>query len=208
MISLLNDEPYQDLNLRGAWHLAYCMPFDKSPYTLSGKLWLVKANAVIYLKGWDDWAFDSLKSTGIRFNYILAAIPSMNLKPEIYSPAELLASRISIDLEISQPDVLRKKRMTWPLHQSKNYQSRKKDLDQVYEAFDDLALPYGPRVNFNNKNILIIDDITASGSTIAEILRALRVKWPMGNYYFFCLGRTTYEKTSNENIVCKYLKVK
>ena len=49
-------------------------------------------------------------------------------------------------------------------------------------------------------NILIIDDITTTGSTIKEINRTIKSVLPGCNVYFFCIGKTSDHTTTNQNI--------
>ena len=65
--------------------------------------------------------------------------------------------------------------------------------------------------NKGDISILIIDDITTTGSTISEVCRAIREKLPSASIYFFALGKTkTKQKIILENEIPKddleYLK--
>ena len=65
--------------------------------------------------------------------------------------------------------------------------------------------------NVEDISILIIDDITTTGSTISEVCRAIREKLPSASIYFFALGKTkTKQKIIPENKIPKddleYLK--
>ena len=46
-----------------------------------------------------------------------------------------------------------------------------------------------------NLSVLLIDDITTTGSTIKEICRAINVQLPGSNIYFFALGKTKSKTT-------------
>lgn len=54
--------------------------------------------------------------------------------------------------------------------------------------------------NLNNKNILIIDDITTSCTTVAEMVRTIKAEWPDAKCYLFCLARTNHEMNANVNL--------
>jgi predicted amidophosphoribosyltransferase len=91
------------------------------------------------------------------------------------------------------PEVLRKKNVTPSMHTLATKMEREETINGCYTVSNS-------QHQFNNKNILIIDDVCTSGTTIKEIIRALKEVWPNGHYYFCFLGKTKRNKQANDHI--------
>lgn len=183
MNSLLGERQYKWLGLRGCWHLEFYNPADHEPGTISGSILNFKDRNANAVEEWSERAYTDLKASGIQFHCIVRALGSSELQPNGRKALDLLGQYLSKRLESNYlPQILSKSRITKPMHTMK-LADRQIEMDNVYIA--------GPgNYDFNGKNILILDDVTTTNTTLKEILRALKTAWPKANFYFFCLGRT------------------
>lgn len=200
MIDLSKQTQYKQLEIDGCWHLAYYIPSNRAIGTLAGKLINFKDGVPNIVKGWCNWASDELSKLDIDFDYIVRALGSNELTPTKGKSCAALGRHLAESLDVSYiPTLLSKKRATKPMHTLRTYQERYDELHGVYVAHD-----IGEDLNGNN--VLIIDDITTTNCTIAEIKRAITEKWPSVNLYLFCLGRTDYDSKANDAITQEYFK--
>lgn len=194
---LETDEFY--LHTFRTWHLCYYMRDHNDETDLTDHVLSFKANDKDIVAKWCKWAAAELTEEGIKFDLIVRALGSAETAPSGDKALDELGRCLAVELEtIYRPEVLKKKRATKPLHKLYNVPDRKKEIADVYFVDDNVN-------DYNKKKVLIIDDITTSNVTMAEILRALKAKWPKGQYYVFCLAKTCYEGDKNANIVQKYL---
>lgn len=79
-----------------------------------------------------------------------------------YDQSQLLAKYLAAELEIPLGHVLEKRRVTTPQHELDG-RAREKNLVGAYRAADEVR----------GKNVLLVDDIVTTGSTLRECARAL-----------------------------------
>ena len=79
------------------------------------------------------------------------------------------------------PTLLSKTRVTKPLKPLKKYE-RIAELEDVYRLSEE--------VDLNNKNILVIDDISTTGTTLMVIGQLIKSKYPDAILYGFILAKT------------------
>lgn len=193
---LQNDEYW--LKLERAWHLCYYLRNHDDNTVLTAKILEFKDGNKKTVTIWCQWAVDELTNSGVEFDLVVRALGSTELVPGGNKPLDELGRCLEAALGTNyKPIVLRKTRLTKPLHTLFSLPERKKEIGNIYVVNN-------TSVNYNRKNILIIDDITTSNVTIGEILRALKVQWPKAKYYLFCLGKTSTEKNINANIDQNY----
>lgn len=80
-----------------------------------------------------------------------------------------------------RPEVVSKTRTTRPL-KVQNLEERKNEIKNVYKL--------NTHENLNHKKILIVDDIRTSGTTISEITKTIKNKYPNSIIDSFCLAQT------------------
>jgi hypothetical protein len=186
--------------LNGAWHLAYYIPSNRPTGSLSDNILKFKDNYTHYVNCWSRWSLAELSSLGVRFDYIIRALGSSELTVSRTRGLDTLGVYLEANLpSIYCPEVLQKSRLTPPMHTLRTKPERQAAIHDSYFVADRTR-------DFNNKNILIIDDVTTSRTTIKEILRALKVVWSNGHYHLFCLGRTIYDHDANNNIPMTYFR--
>ncbi|WP_316807377.1 hypothetical protein [Pedobacter agri] len=199
MIDLSKQWQYEKLDFKGCWHLAYYIPNKRGNGTLAGKMIDFKDGDLKSINSWSQWAGDELSKLGIEFHYIIRALGSNELEPLKGKPCAIMGANLGKRLGAKYaPWLINKKRATKSLHTLKTYQERFDELHEVYIANDKGG------EDLNNKNVLIIDDITTTNCTIAEMKRAIFEKWPEANLHLFCLGKTEYDQASNDTISLKY----
>jgi hypothetical protein len=198
MISISNNSPYKELNIAGGWHLAYYLPANRGVGTIARKILEFKNNCPTAIEEWSNWAGSELNKLDIKFDYIVRALGSAETIPLKGKPCSLLGRNLAKILNANYAAMaISKLRETKPLHKLSNRSQREEELKGIYKAHPE-------NFNFNNKNILIIDDVTTASITITEIVRAIKEAWPNANLYFFCLGKTSYDDTLNDHITKKY----
>lgn len=194
MINISNEYRF----LAGAWHLAYYRPQNRPSGSLSDCILKFKDNYTHYVDRWTSLACQDIISTGLKFDFIVRALGSKELKVTrvkgLDKMGELIASRLNC---VYCPEVLEKNRETPSMHSLKTKAERESGIGNSYFIAKS-------NLNFNHKKILIIDDVTTSQTTIKEIIRALKVEWPEGEFYLFCLGRTTYSDEDIDTIQTNY----
>lgn len=198
MINASQDPQYQGLKLKSFWHLAYYISSNRPAGSLAAEIINFKNNETRSVAAWAKWSADELRSTGIQFDYIIRALGSAELTATVNKPCGRLGKYLAGELgSVYAPTLLSKSRATQPLHTLGGPYGRFNELNGVYSA-NEIG------IDLNHKSILIIDDVTTTSCTIAEIQRALLQKWPHVNLHLFCLGRTTYELTANDHISTQY----
>ena len=200
MISLLTEWQYRGLRLARAWHLAYYIPEEHEiAGTLSSRIIEFKNS---WPKGtvdrWCQWAIDDLAAASLRFDFILRALGSKELIPRTDRSLDTLGNRVATRQgAMYAPAILNKVRETAPLHTLRTLDERRREMANAYLAVDQSR-------DLNGRHVLLLDDVTTTNTTLAEMLRALRVEWPRANYSFFSLGRTSRNPEANNLIPLAY----
>lgn len=116
----------------------------------------------------------------------LALIVSCNNKP-----LDQLCHSIAAHHSASYfPKLLTKSKTTRPLHKL-NKTERRKELNNIYRI-DPSIKPY------RHKNILIVDDIVTTGTTMNAIKQAISKICPSAKFYFFTLAKTINKYAGQE----------
>jgi len=90
------------------------------------------------------------------------------------------------------PQLLHKKKETTPMH-FLSLAERQVEINDVFQVND-------RTYNLNEKKILIVDDITTTCTTVAEMIKTLKKVWPKAIFYLFCIARTSHDEHANENL--------
>lgn len=179
-----------------AWHLAYYVPknsgeSDERVYS-DEMLNFKDGNRESIIK-WSLWAASELQKLNIHFDYVIRALNSDEIMATDQSGLDVLGSHLEMRFGWKYcPSVLKKTRHGKPMKGMKKAQ-RQENVDGLY-------IIGNSSVDFNGKNILILDDITTTGTTAAAINNTLKKKWPNGVYYFFALAKTNGRPNANNSI--------
>lgn len=185
---------YKAAGLEEAYHLVYYIPQgDTTTWT---------ARVARFKNRADEEDFQLIKSMTIEafvnsrltFDYVIRVLghnetvplKSAKIREYVYDIASAIGAKY-----LSQ--LLNKTRSTAALHTLPTLLDRQKEIKNVFfiKNRDE---------NLNNKNILIIDDITTSCTTVAEMVRTIKAEWPDAKCYLFCLARTNHEMNANVNL--------
>lgn len=102
-----------------------------------------------------------------------------------YDQSQLLAKYLAAELEIPLGHVLEKRRMTTPQHELDG-RARERNLVGAYRAADEVC----------GKNVLLVDDIVTTGSTLRECARALYAAGA-GQVWAACAASTAADRKKN-----------
>ena len=204
MIDISNEHDF----LSGAWHLAYYTPKYYPPDSLPRKMLNFKdwkqgsdkyKDDVIF---WITWSTKEIMELNLKFDYIIRALGSSEVYVEKNKALDVLGQWLAKNLNSSYlPELLFKVKPTKPLNLISHKCDREVELKDSYRLSEK-----SQSMDMNYKNILIIDDITTSGTTLKEISDQLFGHWPNVNCYSFCLGRTWRNNNANDFIVVPNFK--
>lgn len=193
----INNE-YRFLNLQNAWHLAYYISGNRPHGSLAANILEFKNGSAFYVNAWSNWAIAELQPLNIQFDFIVRALGSSELQVTGNRPLDSLGNRLANSLNCQfVANTLSKTRVTPPMHTLRTLPERRAAINGSY-------IVNNATRDFNNRRVLIIDDVTTTNLTVGEILRALRVNWNNGRYYLFCLGKTSHDHDANNNIATNY----
>lgn len=188
------DGQYNAAGLEEAYHLVYYIPKgDVTTWSTRVLRFKNRANE-------DDYqlikniTIEAFVNSSLSFDYVIrvlghneiAALKGAKIRDYVVDIASAIGAKY-----LSQ--LLNKKRATAALHTLSSLSDRKMEVRDVF---------YIPKKheNLNDKKILIIDDITTSCTTVAEMIRTIKAEWPDAKCYLFCLARTSYDANANEKL--------
>ena len=120
----------------------------------------------------DFWK--TLPETIRNKNYLVVPVPShkQRVRERGYCQTTLIATRFSqtIGLDFSNTIITRKKQTEF-MNSLSNINERRENIKNAFEIINQI----------NTKNILIIDDILTSGSTMCEVARTIHKAYPNSN---------------------------
>lgn len=188
-------EDFWYVQLVNAFHLAYYVPLNHIEDTpISKYVKEFKNNNPKFVSAWSEWACQEIKAAHLKFECIVRALGSKEHSSDGTNPLDELGRKLANAISTKYtPQLLAKTRLTPPMHKLRTKLEREDAVRDSYYVTDD-------SLDLTNKKVLIIDDISTSKTTIAEILRALRSKYEFTEYYFFFLARTKYNRNSNKDI--------
>lgn len=192
----LEDFQYYAAGLAGAYHLVYYMP-DKDDVTN----W---THRVIEFKNGEspvDYAeitnlmTEAILEADFHFDYVTRVLGHNEIKALNKAPIIPFVKEIANATGANyHPQLLNKTRTTRPLHTLPTLQERKDEVRGVFFVKD-------KELDLNYKRLLIVDDITTSCTTIAEMVKTLKSEWPNIEIYLLCLARTIHnEPNANQNL--------
>lgn len=181
------------------WHLCYYYTNQRDRY--SNKLLNFKNGIEKDLNEWLNWAklelVETLEAEGIKIDYVIRVLGSQETIPLRSKPVAFLARNIASEIGARYiPRILSKKHNTAKFTKLNSLDERINEISGVYQVSDEYDL--------NGKNILIVDDITTSGTTLRYVRQAILRKYKNARFYGFCLGKTSYDHSANENINARF----
>lgn len=127
---------------------------------------------------------------GIKADYILfVPLHKKRLKKRGFNQAEKIANKLSDLIHIPVLDCISRVKDTRRLYKL-NKQDREKELKNVFEIKDNIRL-------IENKNVILIDDIFTTGSTVNEISKVLKMN-SVNSICIFTLLTTCVDVYINE----------
>lgn len=169
--------------LSGAYYLAHYVPRSQGGNDeLSSYLLQFKDNNQTAVKNWSEFAAVSLRHSGVNFKIIVRALGSSETSANTGTPLDHLGQTIASELGARyMPKLLSKSRQ----NKSLKYLSpaeRAQELIGLY-SFKDYGAVQGD-------NLLLIDDVVTTGTTLKSIFTAITRTCPNVNVYFFSLTKT------------------
>lgn len=169
--------------LAGAFYLAHYLPRSQGGNdALSSYLLQFKDNNKSAVKNWSRFAAKSLRYSGINFKVVVRALGSSETTVNINTPLDYLGKKISREINAKyMPTLLSKSRRNKSLkYLSAN--ERENELSGLY-SFKNYGATKGD-------NILLIDDVVTTGTTLKSIHSSITQSCPQVNIYFFSLTKT------------------
>jgi predicted amidophosphoribosyltransferase len=126
---------------------------------------------------------EAFKASALKFDFVTRALGSKELTPSAGNRIIPLAKSIA-EVTGAQyiPKLLKKNKPVRPLKTIYRKAERALELEGVYEAQQGY--------NLDNKKILIVDDITTSGTTLTAIAKAIKTTYKNVSVCSFCLAHT------------------
>lgn len=125
---------------------------------------------------------DKLSIENINFDYILyVPLHKKRERKRGFNQSKIIANQLGKELGIEVLDILERSKNTRRLFEL-DEKERKKELKNVFKISKDIE-------NYTNKNILLIDDIFTTGSTVNEISKLLKLNGINEVYIFTFLTK-------------------
>lgn len=125
---------------------------------------------------------DKLSIENINFDYILyVPLHKKRERKRGFNQSKIIANQLGKELGIEVLDILERSKNTRRLFEL-DEKERKQELKNVFKISKDIE-------NYTNKNILLIDDIFTTGSTVNEISKLLKLNGINEVYIFTFLTK-------------------
>lgn len=171
----------QYIMFRDCWHLVNYLP--RSEDAVSQSVLSYKQQDKLIAERWNNLAAKRVAELNIQPDYIVRALGSREMVCTGGRPLDQLCFKLAKAFDITyNPFLLMKKNFTIPLHRLSK-KKRIRELDNQY-VFNML------RSEKERPQILIIDDIVTTGTTMLAIRECIRQVLPKSDFYFFTLART------------------
>lgn len=193
-----NDPQYQNSDLTEAYYLVYYMP-DGDDKTN----WSQRVGKFKYKLDVDDYKIitetvcQALNKENLTFDIVVRVLGHSKTIASKDDPIQDFTIEVSKATSSNYIPCLIKKRRTTEAFRFLNLLERKNAANSNYYVDDEIV----KRLSLNPKSVLIVDDITTSGTSLKEVARALKEKWPNVKVYSLCLARTLhYNPEANLNL--------
>jgi len=165
---------------RNVYLLEY-VPANRGGGAYNEKVWRFKSGDKLEVAIQKRAFVESVRERGVKFDLVVRALNSREMSA-VSSPLDEIGAELESLLGYAyHPEILYKTRPVSNLKYM-NLRERQQAVKGVYVACSD--------EDWNNRNILIIDDVYTSGTTSREITRAIRTVWPKAVIYGHFLSRT------------------
>ena len=125
---------------------------------------------------------DKLSIENINFDYILyVPLHKKRERKRGFNQSKIIANQLGKELGVEVLDILERSKNTRRLFEL-DEKERKKELKNVFKISKDIE-------NYRNKNVLLIDDIFTTGSTVNEISKLLKLNGINEVYIFTFLTK-------------------
>lgn len=189
LISDQRDRQYINAGLVEAYHLLYYLPDRNDVTNWTGRILDFKSK-----KNIDDYGVitnlvvNAVSNQNLHFDYVIRVLrhnekEALNDAPII----DFVRNIANVTHATYCPQLLNKTRTTRSLHTLPTLLERQEEIKGVFYVNENLGL------DLNGKTLLIVDDITTSCTTIAEMVKTLKMKWPEVNVSLLCLARTLHD---------------
>jgi len=171
--------------LSGAYHLAYYFPRKQgNSDAVSEYILHFKDNKEPFTTKWIALATREVSANIKNINIVVRVLGSTELTASGYSSLDKLGASIAKHTNsVYVKSALNKKRQTRPLKFLSRVE-RQQELNGLY------TFKKPTNISSNNPNILLIDDIVTSGTTLNEVNRAIKAVLPKCRLFFFSIGKT------------------
>ena len=189
-------------SLESAYHLAYYFPSSRGREsdTISSHILQFKNNQEPFVTKWIELVLNEVDSLPL-VDLIVRVLGSNETSASGNTSLDKLGQAIAEATDAKYcPTGVEKKRQTQPL-KFMGKDARQKELDGIF-TFSIKGKKIGnPRLNKGGKRfkkILIIDDVTTTGSTIKELYHTIHKKYPKCPVHAFVLGKTFHSRVDGE----------
>jgi superfamily I DNA/RNA helicase/predicted amidophosphoribosyltransferase len=188
---LLNDIRREPLKyVEGDYFLVHRFP-PLAPYcdAFTGFIQKFKDGEELQIKAWASLLNSQLTQAGC-FDAVLRVLGHEETEASSDHPLNTLCEQVSTGLDIKfYPAALKKRKTSKSFSQEKlNKAERRSELEGNY-VFDATGIP-------SSSNILLVDDVTTSGSTADVISKTIKTILPDAKITFIALGQTTNQEFS------------
>lgn len=179
-------ETHQLEGFQAFWHLCYFFPANHTEY-FSGLLLEFKEGDHEASQFWLEWVeYDFVNAIydGIQFGLILRMLGHDELKAITQKPLDLIGQKIAkVKGGMYRADAIGKIRRNKKLSNIKSKKERQEELKDNYYLIDKSLQGF-------DQNVLIIDDIKTSGTSMLAVRKLLNDSGFTGKIYGFSLGLT------------------
>ena len=184
-------------DFRAFFHLCYYFPDERDEFYSSQILEFKEGNedAIEFWGDWVEYDFRYEIFDAIRFGLVLRVLGHSELEAVEDKPLDEIGQRI-VDVKggVYNPKVIGKHRENKKLSRTNSLEEREAELEENYYLIDEDYRDY-------RRNVLIIDDIKTSGTSMIAVKDLLRDSGFSGRIYGFALGETERnDLTKNDEI--------
>jgi predicted amidophosphoribosyltransferase len=173
---------FECLGLVAVWHLFYYFKYSSGDY-LSHQLMDFKADLDLQIKTFASLSAEAFAETDWTFDYVTRVLGSKETTARKPSRFREISAAIADRMHaLYIPQLLKKTKKTRGFKSGLSKQQRIKEIADVYEIHEEYDL--------DGKTILIVDDISTTGTTFEVIAGVIKAKYPGSRIYGFCLART------------------